>query len=168
MNHLKTLTAIAVLSLNVIIVVSVSAQASFDLKAVLDSRSIDRAKKVMQDNEFVIGATSVGNFFANPIRLNGQPLDYNTFSMQSTGELTLVKGAPVSNTTVQIPFYIYLRRNGTIVKLDDEEALQSRHIKIDISTILKFALPNDQLIIEPVNKEDWQAKRILKMLSGGC
>jgi hypothetical protein len=68
---------------------------------------------------------------------------------------------------VQIPFYVYLRRNGAIIKLPGEEAMKPQHVKVDISTILKHAAPGDQLIIEPVNKEDWQAKRILKLLEGG-
>lgn len=40
-----------------------------------------------------------------------------------------------------------------------------------ITTVLVYSQKvnyGDQLIIEPVNKEDWQAKRILKLLEDGC
>jgi hypothetical protein len=171
MHLLRTSTAILVLSLNVLFTLPVSAQTSFDANEVFDLTKLtkqDRAKEVMQDNEWVVCAETVGNFFINPLLLDGQPLDYRAFSLKSKGELTLIKGAAITGNTVQIPFYVYLRRNGTIIKLHDEEALSPRYLKIDMSTITKFALPDDLLIIEPVNKEDWQAKRILKLLGGGC
>ena len=167
----RTLSALMVLSLNVILSLPVSAQAHFDVNAMLGitrPRNTDRAKEVMQDNEFVVNAKAVGKFFANPLALDGYPLDYAAFSLESKGELTLIKGSALTDDTMQIPFYVYLRRNGAILKLRGEEATKLQHIKVDISTVLKQAAPGDQLIIEPVNKEDWQAKRILKLLGGGC
>ena len=163
----RTLSALVVLSLIVTLALPVSAQATFDLKTMLNARITERANEVKQDNEFVVSAKAVGKFFCNPLALDGYPLDYGTFNIGSKGELTLIKGSALTDNTVQIPFYVYLRRNGTILKLDDEEAMKPQHVKVDISTILKHAEPGDQLIIEPVNKEDWQAKRILKLL-GGC
>ncbi|HEY8934968.1 MAG TPA: hypothetical protein VIM65_07090 [Cyclobacteriaceae bacterium] len=171
MKLLRTLSAIVVLSLNVLLTLPVSGQISFDANAMLGInplRNKDRAKEVMQDNEFVISAKAVGKFFDNPLRLDGYTLDYRAFSLESKGELTLIKGATLTSDTVQIPFYIYLRRDGTVINLPGKEAKRPQHVKVDISTILKYAAPGDQLIIEPVNKEDWQAKRILKLLEGGC
>jgi hypothetical protein len=171
MKLLRTLSAIAVLLLNVLFALPVSAQTSYDFSTMLNidpSRNIDRAKEVMQDNEWVISAAAVGNFLVNPLYLDGQPLDYSAFSIKSKGELMLIKGDAITGNPMQIPFYVYLRRNGTIIKLHGEETLKPQHIKVDISPILKLAVPGDQLIIEPVNKEDWQAKRILKLLKGGC
>jgi len=40
--------------------------------------------------------------------------------------------------------------------------------KIEISAILKAAKDGDELIVEPVNKEDWPAKRIVKIGWDGC
>lgn len=169
MKLLRTLSAIAVISLNVLFALPVSAQTFFYLQdSVKTSYNTNRAKEVMQDNEFVISTAAVGKFFDNPLLLEGKALDYYSFSLKSEGELTLIKGAALTGDTVQIPFYVYLRRNGTIIQLHGEEKLKLKHITIDISKILKSAEPGDQLIIEPVNKEDWQAKRILKLLNGGC
>jgi hypothetical protein len=171
MKLLRTLSTIVVLSLNVILALPVSAQTHFDASAMLGinpPRNTDRAKEVMQDSEFVISAKAVGKFFDNPLALDGYPLDYRAFSLESKGELTLIKGAALTDDTIQIPFYVYLRRNGAIINLPGKEGTKPQHIKVDISTILKHAAPGDQLIIEPVNKEDWQAKRILKLLEGGC
>jgi hypothetical protein len=167
----RTLSAIAIISLNVLFALPVTAQTSFGVDSVLNlnpSRNTDRAKEVMQDNEFVVSAETVGTFFINPLLLDGNTLDYSTFSLQSKGELSLVKGGALTGNPIQIPFYVYLRRNGRIIQLHGEETLKLKRLKIDLSMIMKFALPGDQLIIEPVNKEDWQAKRILKLMEGGC
>ena len=128
----------------------------------------ERAKEVMQDNEYVVNDKAVDNFFYNPLLLDGKTLDYNTFAIQSMGEITLIKGKAGTTKVVEIPFYIYLRRNGEMVKLPGEEGSKVRHMKTEISRILKLAKPGDHLIIEPANAEDWQAKRILKLLDGGC
>jgi hypothetical protein len=167
MKLFQTLSGIVVISLNVLFAPPVFAQTSFDLKEVLDLRKMDRVEEVMQDNEFEISAESVGKFFCNPLLLDGQPLDYRAFNVASRGELTLIKGDALTGSPMQIPFYIYLRRDGKILGQQSDKALKKKLWKIELPTLLKFAEPGDQLIIEPVNKEDWQAKRILKLL-GGC
>jgi hypothetical protein len=128
----------------------------------------DRAKEVMQDNEFPKDAQSNCNFFSNPLLLNDQPLDYNHFSLESKGQLKLVKGGTGASDMVEIPFYVYLRRNGTMIPLPGDNPLKQKHMSVDISTIMKLAQPGDHLIIEPVNKDDWQSKRILKLLEDAC
>jgi hypothetical protein len=128
-----------------------------------------RQKEVMQDSEFIPTGEAVGNFYGNPLLINGQPLEYSTFKITSKGELTVIKGTAVTGQTIQIPFYIYLRRNGAMVKLPGEDLLKSKHMKIEMSTVLKLAEPGDQLIVQPANKEDWKAKRILKLFGDdGC
>ena len=122
----------------------------------------------MQDNEFLRNGQPTGNFFCNPLLIDGQPLDYSKFSMQSKGELTIVKGSPVIGLSIQIPFYVYLRRNGVMIKLPGEDVSKSKYEKIEISTILKLAKPGDQLILEPANQKDWLAKRVLKLLEDPC
>jgi hypothetical protein len=167
MKLLKTFSAIAALSLNVLFALPVSAQLSFDLKDALDTHKIEREKEVMQDNELEYHAKSIGTFFSNPLQLNGHTVDYSKFSIKTEGELTLVKGNPLTGDAIQIPFYVYLRRDGNILELKGEKALRTKHLKLNISTILKHAEPGDQLIIKPANREDWQAKRIVKLLGGG-
>jgi hypothetical protein len=128
-----------------------------------------RALDVIRDNEYTTTGFENGNFYRNPLLLDGRLLDYTRFSLESKGELTVIKGAAVTGNTVQVPFYVYLRRDGNKVVLPGNEKCSKGQDKIEISEILKHAKPGDELIIEPVNKEDGPAKRILKLLSaGGC
>ena len=123
----------------------------------------ERAKEVLQDNEYVSTGYEEGIFLCNPLMLNGKPLDYGEFNLQSQGELTVSKGAAITGQTTQIPFYVYLRRNGNKLLIPGP-----KQTKIDISEILRHAAPGDHLVIEPVNKEDGPVKRILKLIGGGC
>lgn len=122
-----------------------------------------RGKEVMQDNEITPGAKAVGSFYNNPLMINTRPLDYNGFSIESKGELTVIKGDAATGRPERIPFYLYLRRNGMII-----ERPKIKYYNTEISDILKESRVGDYLIIEPANAEDWQAKRILKILKGGC
>lgn len=128
----------------------------------------ERAKEVMQDNEYASTGYEEGIFFCNPLMLNGKPLDYGEFNLLSKGELTVSKGAAITGQTTQIPFYVYLRRNGNKVLIPGMERSDPKQIKIDISEILRHAEPGDHLVIEAVKKEDGPVKRILKLLGGGC
>ena len=139
------------------------------VKAELEKETkLERAKEVMQDNEYTITGYEKGTFLGNPLMLNGKPLDYGEFNLQSQGELTVSKGADITGQTTQIPFYVYLRRNGNKILIPGKERSDPNQIKIDISEILRHAAPGDHLVIEAVNKEDGHVKRILKLLSGGC
>jgi len=60
---------------------------------------------------------------------------------------------------VEIPFYLHLRRNGVLITHPCGNGVIFS--KIEISIILKAAQNGDDLIIEPVNEEDWPAKRIV-------
>ncbi len=128
----------------------------------------ERAKEVMQDNEYVSTGYEKGIFSGNPLMLNGKSLDYGEFNLQSQGELTVTKGAAITGQTTQIPFHVYLRRNGNIVLIPGKERSDPQQTKIDISEVLRYAAPGDHLVIEAVRKEDGPVKRILKLLGGGC
>ncbi len=123
----------------------------------------------MQYNEYNSTDYEQGFFLSNPLMLNGKPLDYSVFGLSSKGKLTVNKSATTSGQETQIPFYVYLRRNGNKVLMPGNERSYSKQIKIEISEILRYAKQGDQLIIEPVNKEDGPARRILKLLENdGC
>jgi hypothetical protein len=128
----------------------------------------ERAKEVIQDNEYVITGNEVGIFLDNPLMLDGMPLDYSEFSLTATGELTVVKGAVTTGKTMEIPFNVYLRRNGNKVFIPGKERSDPNQTKIDITEILQHAERGDQLVIEAVNAEDGSVKRILKLLDDGC
>jgi hypothetical protein len=98
--------------------------------------------------------------------LDDVAFNYNAFTLESKGELKLIKGEAKTNRTVEIPFHLHLRRNGMFVTHPcGGDVIFS---KVEISTILKVAQDGDELIVEPVNKEDWPAKRIVKIGGKGC
>lgn len=144
--------------LTVCCVSAISAQSFRSLSLLVIS---DCAQQQKVDNEFVNTAPSIGYFYCNPLRLNDGTFNSNALTLETTGELKLIKGAPETGKLVEIPFYLHLRRNGKLVdRLCGENESFS---KAEISTILKVAQDGDELIIEPVNKEDWPAKRIVKI-----
>ena len=151
--------------LTVIIGSRTFAQDYFSFNLIL---GLGRAQEVMQDNEYTSTGYEQGKFFRNPLMLNEKPLDYNVFSLESKGELTVVKGAAINGQTTQVPFYVYLRRSGNKIIIPGKERPDPQQIKIDISEILRYAKRGDQLVIEAVRKEDGAVKRILKLLGGGC
>jgi hypothetical protein len=169
MKHLKKSFTLLML-LTLIIGYRASAQ-HFDLEAFLrpvtaEGKTHDRAKDVIQDNEYTYTGYEQGGFFTNPLLLTGKPLDYNDFNMASKGELSVIKVAAITGAAIQVPFYVYLRRNGNKVLIPGKERSEQQQIKIDLSEILKYAKPGDQLVIEAVRKEDGAVKRILKLLDG--
>jgi hypothetical protein len=103
---------------------------------------------------------------SNSLSLDGKPLDYSEFSLRSKGELTVVK--ELDSYRTRVFFYVYLTRNGNRVLNSGNDRFNISETKIEISVILKHAAPGDQLVIEPVRKEDYAAKKILNLLEGGC
>jgi hypothetical protein len=122
--------------------------------------------QVVQNSEYTHTGYEVGSFFEHPLLLDGKPLDYNKFKLSLKGELTVIKGAPITGEIILVPFRVYLRRSDG-VRLDIPESEMVRtHTKLEISKILRHALPGDQLVIEAANKEDGAVKRILQIPDG--
>jgi hypothetical protein len=124
------------------------------------------AEQEKRDNEFAYTGQPNGIFYCNPLMLGDMAFNYNAFTLESKGELRLTKGESKSGKEVEIPFYLRLRRNGILVTHACSEGVIFS--KVEISVILKVAQDGDELIIEPVNKEDWPAKRIVKIGGDGC
>lgn len=120
---------------------------------------------VQRDNEITYNGKPDGTFFWKPLMLDGEALYNNRFSLETKGELKLIKGETQSGKIIEIPFSLHLRRNGTLINAG--QCKGGTFLKVEISTILKSAQDGDELIVEPVNKEDWPAKRIVK-IGGGC
>lgn len=163
---LQTKSFILLLLLTVIADSRTFAQDYFSFIKILDDswRAID----VRQDNEYTSTGYEQGKFFCNPLLLDEKPLDYDAFSLRSKGELTVIKGAAITGQIIQVPFLVYLRRSGDKVIIPGKDGAGPGKTKIEISEILKHAKPGDELVIEPVRKEDGLAKRILKLLGSGC
>lgn len=127
------------------------------------------AQAVRQDNELVQNSPSQStSFYENPLQLNGQVLDYGNFDLMSRGFLAIVRGNPDSKDAEAVPFYVSIRRNGKIVENKKMSFLNKAVNKINLSEVLPFCKEGDVLIVNPSKAEDWQAKRILKLLGGGC
>lgn len=133
-----------------------------------EQMKLQRASEVRQDNEYVSTGKEKGIFLANPLRLNGLPLDYGEFDTRSQGVLTVSKGGAIPDDITPVAFYVYLRRNGKKVIIPGQQRLDAGQMKVEISAILEHAEPGDQLVIEAVNAEDGAVKRILKLLGPGC
>ncbi len=127
--------------------------------------SIETAQAKMPGNELEPAEEGRdAKFYCNPLLLNGKTLNLSEFSIFSKGILSVAEGEPESPGAKKIPFLIYLRRDGVILG----QGKNSPEVtKIELSEILMFAQPNDQLIIEPVQKKDWKAKRVIT-LTDGC
>jgi hypothetical protein len=97
-------------------------------------------------------------FYTNPLLLDNSPLNYDWFSMSSTGVLSLVVGNPETTVATKIPFRIYLKRKGQPINSGASNTNRSV-FNMDIALVLAVAKPGDDLIIEPVRKEDWPAGR---------
>ena len=130
-----------------------------------ESVNVDKSKAVIQGNEIerrIIGAEE--NIYCNPILISGSPLDYGSFTIHSKGELTLVGGEPGSPQSIRLLFHIQLRRHGKLIDHCDMDFTNRELYKFEVSKVLAFSKPGDQLIIEPADKKDWKAKRVLKVI----
>lgn len=130
--------------------------------------AVNNAKEVAQDNELEKKeGVEAPTFGCNPLMLNGKTLDYGTFGLSSKGDLTIVKGKSEKGEDITIPFYVSIRRNGKVIENPKMPFCNKILYKVSLSDIFPFSQPDDVLIINPARAEDWQAKRILKIL-GGC
>jgi hypothetical protein len=135
------------------------------LTSLYSSDHSEKGREVMQDNEFEGSETRQSStIYCNPLLLDGHSLEYGTFTIYTKGELALITGKPESSWSTKIPFFIRLRRGGKIVNNKNMDFLHKQLYEIEISTVLAFSQLGDQLIITPVNKVDWKAKRILKII----
>lgn len=124
-----------------------------------------RAKEVMGNADAEFERNEEGkntSIYANPLLLNGQPFDYTSFSIKSKGVLTVMKGKPTSPEAVKIPFRLYLRRNGMIVY--EKKSSDLKLTQVEVSEVLALSKLGDELIINPTEKADFKAKRIINII----
>lgn len=95
-------------------------------------------------------------------------MDYAVFSRHSNDKLTLTKEKVAGGERIQIPFYVYLQRNGIVIQRPGKETSNVKRMEIDVDTIMKYAEPGDQPVIEPANKEDGRVRHTLELVKGGC
>lgn len=100
------------------------------------------------------------NFYANPLLLDGKPLDVTFFSTSSRGRLTVVAGNPAAEEATRIPFRVYLKRNGEKMPysvVDSDADAQA----VDLDLVMAMAKAGDWLVIEPIREADAGARRTI-------
>jgi hypothetical protein len=100
-------------------------------------------------------------YYCSPL-MNDRPFDYINFSLASRGTLTMAGGNPETAEVENVPFRIYLRRNGKIINTGASDTTCAVKT-IDVSSVLSIAKLGDDLIIEPVRKSDASARRCIKL-----
>ena len=102
------------------------------------------------------------NFLCNSVTLNGHPLNYDTFAINSRGVLAVIAGDPNSPKRRPVPFRVLLRRSGVVVgQWPSGNADKSYAVQLhDLMPQARFC---DELIIEPVRAGDQKGKRIIKI-----
>lgn len=107
------------------------------------------------------------NFYANPLLVNGLPLNYETFSLYSRGVLALVEGDPGSATYKPVQFRVMIRRAGTFIR-QWPASVTASITSIQLEDLWPSARFGDELIVEPAGKltepqTDSRQKRVIKL-----
>ena len=125
-----------------------------------------KAMLAMQGNGVVCDRTAQNeNFYSYPVVFDGQILDYTDFKMKSRGQLSILTDNPGAARATEVPFYIYLSRNGKPVKECKMNFINQPVNSIEISDILSFSKAGDLLIIIPATRPAGKTKIIL---NPGC
>ncbi|GAB3316703.1 hypothetical protein GCM10027299_07270 [Larkinella ripae] len=101
-------------------------------------------------------------FYGNPLLVDGFPLDYTWFSIQSRGKLSVVAGDPSEPDAVKIPIRVYLRREGVNVGPDGSGMCRGA-VDVNLAEVMSGARAGDELVIEPLRKEDAVARRVIRL-----
>ncbi|GAB3264238.1 hypothetical protein GCM10027347_31160 [Larkinella harenae] len=94
--------------------------------------------------------------------LNGIALDHAFFSINSRGKLAVVKGDPSSPRSVKIPFQVYLKRSGNVIR-PSKEHCDWQGVTVDLGPVMALAAVGDELVIEPLRSEDALARRVIRL-----
>jgi hypothetical protein len=98
----------------------------------------------------------------NGITVNGQPLQFNTFYLYSSGVLALSQGQPQSSERTPVSFRVTLRRGRDVVRQwpsNDGAPLYS----LQLDDVWPHAGIGDELVIESVGATGTTPKRIIKL-----
>ncbi len=100
--------------------------------------------------------------YCNPLTINGHPLNYDTFSLNSRGVLAVVEAA--SQRHKPVSFRVYLRRAGAIVRQGASNETRDVY-SAQLDELLPFARFGDELVIEPTQATNQQIRRVIKLKS---
>jgi hypothetical protein len=109
-------------------------------------------------------AHTMAPLYDDPVTLNGHPVDYFTFSLHTRGVIGLREDNRVSEQQRPIPFRLYLRRKGAIIRqASSTEAGDTYAVQLD--TIMPYARYGDELVLVPTRPADLRSKRTIKLNS---
>lgn len=106
-------------------------------------------------------AQQKATLYANLLLLNGQPLDYERFWLNSRGVLAVIEGDPRSASHNPVPFRVSLRRAGKVLRqwpADSEESAYS----VQLDEVWPHAQFGDELVVDPVDGASPQSVRSLE------
>lgn len=103
-------------------------------------------------------------FRCDPVNKNGYPMT-GAALVRDEDVLSVVECQEDKPTATKILFRAYLRRNGKIIEAGQSSSTRQR-FEIKVSEVLEHAENGDLLIIDPVRKRDFRAKRIFKVVFG--
>lgn len=108
-------------------------------------------------------ARSLPDICGNPLTVNGQPFNYDTFPVNSWGVLALVEGDPASKHAKPMPFRVYLRRAGTVVRRGASDETREVY-SVQLAEVLSAARLGDELVVEPAGPSaNPRAKRVIRL-----
>jgi hypothetical protein len=96
----------------------------------------------------------------NSVLLNGVAIEFSQLSLVNRGVVSLVRGNPQAMVKTNVPFRVYLQRNGKIIDADTY-ASHYPMLQYQFADILKFAKAGDEIIIEPADKNDPAARTVI-------
>ena len=83
------------------------------------------------------------------LAVNGYPLNYDHFALQTRGELKMIEGEPGEGPQKSIPFQVSLRREGVSVGQWSASKTGSVY-SLPLNELWPAAQVGDQLVVEPV------------------
>jgi hypothetical protein len=105
-------------------------------------------------------AQNGGNFYCNPLLLNGKPFNTQRFFLETRGKLSLMTGDPKTAKSAQVPITVTLRRKGkTIAERSTSD--KGTCFEVDINELMSKANPGDELVVEPLLPDAKKAKQTL-------
>ncbi|MPR34851.1 hypothetical protein [Salmonirosea aquatica] len=98
----------------------------------------------------------------NRVLFNGAPLYTSTMLLDARGVLALVEGTLANDNAKKIPFQVYVKRGDVVIA--QASSVNSRLVnEIEVGRLLMGAQKGDELIIEPIEPNKGQARRVIKL-----
>jgi len=102
------------------------------------------------------------NLYWNPVTVDDCPVDSDAFSINTRGVLALVDGDLRSPKHKKVPFRVFIRRSGKIVKQWPAGSASNQY-SLQLKTLMPFVRFGDELVLEPVGPDRKWSRRIIRV-----